>query len=152
MSDQRATDGPAADATRNGCDLETRTRIVDSAVRLFYLKGVGSTTLDDVRKASGTSESQLYNHFPDKMALIHAVIDVQSQTVLAREEDRLGGVKTFPDYEAGATRSSSPTRCTTDPTDALSARCPPSCRTRTNGRAQHWPGLSETGSSSSSKR
>ncbi|MGW9025286.1 TetR/AcrR family transcriptional regulator [Streptomyces sp. NPDC055722] len=75
--------------------LETRSRIVDSAAKLFYVKGVNTTTLDDVRLASGTSKSQLYNHFEDKLALIHAVIDVQSKFVLAREEQRLRGVKTL---------------------------------------------------------
>jgi AcrR family transcriptional regulator len=73
--------------------LETRARIVDSAATLFYVNGVGSTTLDDIRTASSTTESQLYDHFPDKLTLIHAVIDVQSQRVLIREEGRLGGVK-----------------------------------------------------------
>ncbi|MEU6325385.1 TetR/AcrR family transcriptional regulator, partial [Streptomyces sp. NPDC047009] len=75
--------------------LETRSRIVGSAAKLFYVKGVNTTTLDDVRLASGTSKSQLYNHFEDKLALIHAVIDVQSKFVLAREEQRLRGVKTL---------------------------------------------------------
>lgn len=75
--------------------LETRSRIVDSAAKLFYVRGVNATTLDDVRLASGTSKSQLYNHFEDKLALIHAVIDVQSKFVLAREEQRLRGVKTL---------------------------------------------------------
>jgi TetR/AcrR family transcriptional regulator, transcriptional repressor for nem operon len=56
---------------------------------------VNATTLDDVRLASSTSKSQLYNHFEDKLALIHAVIDVQSEFVLAREEQRLRGVKTL---------------------------------------------------------
>jgi TetR/AcrR family transcriptional repressor of nem operon len=95
MADHSAVDSPAAETTRNAPDLETRARILDSAAGLFYTKGVASTSLSDIRKASGTSESQLSDHFPDKTTLIHAVIDVQSQHVLAREEDRLGEVTTF---------------------------------------------------------
>lgn len=72
---------------------QLRARIVNSAATLFYLNGVGPTTLDDVRIASSTTESQLRDHFPDKLALVHAVIDVQSRRVLAREEGRLGDVK-----------------------------------------------------------
>ncbi|MFF4901826.1 TetR/AcrR family transcriptional regulator [Streptomyces sp. NPDC001068] len=83
------------DARRTPRGLETRSRIVDSAAKLFYVRGVNATTLDDIRLASGTSKSQLYNHFRDKRALIHAVIDVQSTFVLAREEQRLRGVKTL---------------------------------------------------------
>ncbi|MGV9706309.1 TetR/AcrR family transcriptional regulator [Streptomyces sp. NPDC003483] len=75
--------------------LETRSRIVDAAAKLFYVRGVGATTLDDVRLASGTSKSQLYDHFGDKLALVHAVIDVQSEFVLAREEQHLRGVRTL---------------------------------------------------------
>ncbi|MGW3875302.1 TetR/AcrR family transcriptional regulator, partial [Streptomyces sp. NPDC005069] len=84
-----------SDARRTPRGLETRSRIVDSAAKLFYIRGVNATTLDDVRLASGTSKSQLYNHFEDKLALIHAVIDLQSKFVLAREEQRLRGVKTL---------------------------------------------------------
>ncbi|MEU6218111.1 TetR family transcriptional regulator [Streptomyces sp. NPDC047022] len=84
-----------SDIRRTPRGLETRSRIVDSAARLFYVRGVSATTLDDVRLASGTSKSQLYNHFKDKHALVHAVIDMQSKFVLAREEQRLRGVKTL---------------------------------------------------------
>lgn len=84
-----------SDVRRTSRGLETRSRIVDSAAKLFYVRGVKATTLDDVRLASGTSKSQLYNQFEDKRALIHAVIDVQSKFVLAREEQHLRGVKTL---------------------------------------------------------
>ncbi|MEU7632932.1 hypothetical protein AB0C34_23610 [Nocardia sp. NPDC049220] len=42
--------------------------------------------------ASSTSKPQLYNHFDDKLALIHTVIDVH----LACEEPRPRGAKTLP--------------------------------------------------------
>ena len=67
----------------------TRPRIVDAAADLMYRKGVAATTLDDVRIASDTSKSQLYNHFLDKDALIQAVIDKRAAQILAREEKRL---------------------------------------------------------------
>ena len=76
MSEKSAVDSLAAETIRITQGLPTRARIVESAMRLFYIKGVSFTTLDDIRMASNTSESQLYNHFPDKMALIHAVIEV----------------------------------------------------------------------------
>lgn len=80
---------------RTARGLQTRSRIVESAGTLFYMKGVNATTLDDIRVASSTSKSQLYNHFPDKLALIRAVIDVQSRFVLNREEQALRGVRTL---------------------------------------------------------
>jgi AcrR family transcriptional regulator len=82
-------------AKQDTLDPETRARILDSAATLFYTKGVASTSLNDVRTASGASESQLSGHFRDKTSLIRAVIDVQSRSVLAREESRLAAVSTL---------------------------------------------------------
>lgn len=75
--------------------LLNRSRILGSASRLFYVKGVNGTTVDEVCAASGTSKSQLYSIFRSKTDLVHAVIDLQSQRLLAREEQRLRGVRTF---------------------------------------------------------
>jgi TetR/AcrR family transcriptional regulator, transcriptional repressor for nem operon len=80
---------------RTARGLRTRERIVESAVRLFYVRGVHATTLDDVRTASGTSKSQLYHHFADKIELVREVIDVQSRTVLERDGQLLHGVRSL---------------------------------------------------------
>jgi hypothetical protein len=48
----------------------TMSRILEATTRLMYVQGVGVTTLDDVVRASGTSKSQFYRHFPDKQALV----------------------------------------------------------------------------------
>src|ERR1700744_943037 len=73
----------------------TRDRIVRAAADLMYVKGVSGTTLDDVREATGTSKSQLYRHFPDKEALVRAVIALRGQQVIERETDRLGRLNSY---------------------------------------------------------
>jgi AcrR family transcriptional regulator len=73
----------------------TRDRIVHAAADLMYVKGVHATTLDDVRAATGTSKSQLYRHFPDKDALVHAVIALWGRQVIERETQRLGRLSSF---------------------------------------------------------
>jgi TetR/AcrR family transcriptional repressor of nem operon len=73
----------------------TRDRIVQAAAELMYVRGVNATTLDDVRAATGTSKSQLYRHFPDKDALIHAVIAMRGRQVLERETARLASLDSF---------------------------------------------------------
>lgn len=73
----------------------TRDRIVQGAAELMYVKGVNATTLDDVMAATGTSKSQLYRHFPDKNALVHAVIALRGQQILDRETQRLGRLNSF---------------------------------------------------------
>ena len=88
-------EGDDVPSTLTATSLLNRSRIVGSASRLFYVKGVNGTTVEDVCAASGTSKSQLYSVFRSKTDLVHAVIDLQSQRLLAREEQRLRGVRTF---------------------------------------------------------
>ena len=81
--------GVARPARLTARGAATRTRIVEAAADLMYAQGVTATTLDDVRAASGTSKSQLYQHFPDKDALVRAVAALWSGRILAREEQQL---------------------------------------------------------------
>jgi TetR/AcrR family transcriptional regulator, transcriptional repressor for nem operon len=73
----------------------TRDRIVRAAADLMYVHGVNATTLDDVIAASSISKSQLYRHFPDKEALVHAVIALRGQQVMERESQRLERLNSF---------------------------------------------------------
>jgi AcrR family transcriptional regulator len=73
----------------------TRARILQAAADLMYFKGVGVTTLDEVRSASGTSKSQLYHHFPDKEALVREVIAMQARLLLERQQQQLQRLNSF---------------------------------------------------------
>lgn len=59
------------------------------------VQGIGGTTLDDVRIASGVSKSQFYRHFEDKNALVRAVVTHVGEFVIARETNMLGTVSTL---------------------------------------------------------
>lgn len=74
---------------------KTRSKIVASAADLMYIKGVGSTTLDDVVAASAVSKSQLYHHFNGKDALVRAVIDHTGGRIIERERNALDHVSTI---------------------------------------------------------
>ena len=67
----------------------TRAHIIECAADLMYRHGVAATTMDDVRIAADVSKSQLYRNFPDKKALIQAVIGRRAAQVLTREVKRL---------------------------------------------------------------
>jgi AcrR family transcriptional regulator len=125
----------------------TKERITQAAAQLIYVKGVNPTTLDDVRMSSGVRKSQLYNHFPDKNALVHEVITLQSRNVLAREEQRLRRLTSLQGLQRGETRSCRPTASRTVPTAAPSARWPSSCPTRMNGHGERSWRPSPPGSS-----
>jgi AcrR family transcriptional regulator len=61
----------------------------------MYVKGVNATTLDDVRAASSTSKSQLYQHFADKEELVRAVVALRARQILEREQARLERFRSF---------------------------------------------------------
>ena len=67
----------------------TKARILDAAAQLTYEKGVAQTTLEDVTVASGTSKSQLYQHFADKDVLVREVISLRASRVLEFQRRRL---------------------------------------------------------------
>ncbi|MFD7607473.1 TetR/AcrR family transcriptional regulator [Streptomyces mirabilis] len=67
----------------------TRERILRAARDMMYVRGVSSTTLDEVRAASGTSKSQLYRHYPDKDALVRDVVALQAAELLERQHQLL---------------------------------------------------------------
>jgi TetR/AcrR family transcriptional regulator, transcriptional repressor for nem operon len=64
----------------------TRERIVAAAARLMFRHGVAGTTTEDVQAAAGVSASQLYHYFPDKQALVRAVIAYQTEAVLDAQQ------------------------------------------------------------------
>jgi AcrR family transcriptional regulator len=79
---------PARKLTRKG--VATRERIVSAAAQLIYQNGVAQTTTEDVCNAAGVSFSQLYHYFEDKMALVRAVIALQTESVLEGQQPFLG--------------------------------------------------------------
>jgi AcrR family transcriptional regulator len=93
--------------TRKG--QQTRQRIVDTAAELIFDRGVAHTTIEDVRAAAEVSSSQLYHYFDDKLALVRAVIDHQTDTIIANQEQfdlsSLDGFRAWRDFVVGYQRS-----------------------------------------------
>jgi len=58
--------------TRKG--RATRARIIDAAARLMFDRGVGGTSIDEVRTAAAVSGSQVSHYFHDKRDLTRSVI------------------------------------------------------------------------------
>jgi AcrR family transcriptional regulator len=53
----------------------TRERLVQTAMKLFWEKGYGSTSVADVLHAAGVNSGSLYHFFPGKQDLLLAVLD-----------------------------------------------------------------------------
>ncbi|HEX3796407.1 MAG TPA: TetR/AcrR family transcriptional regulator [Acidimicrobiales bacterium] len=84
--------------TRRG--RETRQRIIAAAAALMFEHGVAETTLEDIRAAAGVSGSQVYHYFVDKQALVRAVIDHQTDSVLDSQADHLDALDTVSGLRA----------------------------------------------------
>jgi TetR/AcrR family transcriptional regulator, transcriptional repressor for nem operon len=53
---------------------DTRERLLDAAMRLFWEKGYNSTSIADVLQAAGANAGSLYHFFPTKQDLLVAVL------------------------------------------------------------------------------
>ncbi|WP_062201503.1 TetR/AcrR family transcriptional regulator [Demequina salsinemoris] len=54
---------------------ERRDQILDAAVQAFADRGFNGTSIRDVAKLAGLSHTGVLHHFPDKAALLEAVLD-----------------------------------------------------------------------------
>ena len=54
---------------------DTRQRIVEAAMELFWLKGYGSTSIADILSRSQVNSGSLYHYFPGKQDLLVAVLE-----------------------------------------------------------------------------
>ena len=61
-------------------ERDTRGRIVDSAMRLFWEKGYGSTSIADILAAAGVNSGSLYPFFPGKQDLLVAVLEAYRES------------------------------------------------------------------------
>ena len=60
---------------------ETRTKITDSAIRLFSTRGFNTASVDDICEAAGISKGAFYHHFESKQALFLALLDGWLQAI-----------------------------------------------------------------------
>src|ERR1700735_1557752 len=96
MATQHASAGRL---TRKG--LATRARIVEAAAELMFRRGVAGTSNEDVLAAAHVSNSQLYHYFPDKNALVHAVIEYQADGIIDGQRpllDQLDSLAAFKQW------------------------------------------------------
>jgi TetR/AcrR family acrAB operon transcriptional repressor len=70
--------------------LETRTRILDAAEKVFHAKGVAHAGLEDIATAAKVTRGAIYWHFKDKAELFDAMMQ---RVVMPAEEmlERAGG-------------------------------------------------------------
>jgi AcrR family transcriptional regulator len=89
---------PSTQLTAKGAT--TRARIVEATADAILERGIGGTSLDDVRAATATSKSQLFHYFPGgKAELVRAVVGLQGERVLEAQRPALDTLATWEDWD-----------------------------------------------------
>ncbi len=68
-------------------------RILDAAARVVAEKGFAATTTADIAKAATVSIGSVYRYFPDKIAVLKAVVDRNNRRFRFRVQDVLPAVR-----------------------------------------------------------
>ena len=72
---------------------------MESAADLVLARGVGGTSLDDIRAGTRTSKSQLFHYFPaGKTELVGAIAGFQNQRVLDAQRPHLDDLSTLESW------------------------------------------------------
>ncbi len=72
---------------------DTKTRIIDSAKKLFAEQGYLKTTVVDISKQAGLSEAALYEYFQGKEDLLLTIPDLWVSDLLTDVQEQLFGIK-----------------------------------------------------------
>ena len=87
---------PAENSIPRAEKTDMKERILQTADRLFYLKGIRAIGVDTIAAEIGISKRTLYNHFPSKDSLIKAYLD-RRFVVNGAHEAVVGMALTFAD-------------------------------------------------------
>jgi AcrR family transcriptional regulator len=78
----------------------TRRRIVEAAADLVLDRGVGGTSLDEIRAGTATSKSQLFHYFPGgKAELVAAIASFQGERVLEAQRPFLDALDSWESWD-----------------------------------------------------
>lgn len=61
---------------------ERRVQLMSSALEVFVAQGYHSAAMDDIAERAGVSKPVLYQHFPGKLDLYLALLDVSCDTII----------------------------------------------------------------------
>lgn len=77
--------------------MDTRTRIVETAAKLFYTQGYNSTGINQLIKEAGVAKASLYQHFPSKEDLLVEYVRVTAMNTNKILDEVIAKPKTAQD-------------------------------------------------------
>jgi AcrR family transcriptional regulator len=88
---------------------EVRQKILASGARIFAEKGYGGATLAEVAHRSNIATSNIYKYFPNKQALLNAIVTPSvAARLLCLMRRRVKEVTGFEDWRSAQVRQSAP--------------------------------------------
>lgn len=72
---------------------ETSHRLLDTAMRLFSVKGVYLTTVEEITEGADVGKGTFYDYFPSKSALIHQLVRMGLEELQGAIESHLAKVR-----------------------------------------------------------
>ena len=63
---------------------KTRDKLIEVARQLFVHKGIENTTMNDIANASDKGRRTIYTYFKNKREIYNAVVDRESEHLVAR--------------------------------------------------------------------
>jgi AcrR family transcriptional regulator len=79
--------------------------LINTALDLFYKKGINSVGINEVLQASGIAKKTLYNHFASKEALIIATLEFRHDIFLLWLNEGVVGSKTNKEFATALFRA-----------------------------------------------
>lgn len=73
---------------------DKRQILIDTALQLFYAKGINSIGINEILKVSGIAKKTLYNHFESKDSLVLAALEQRNSIFITWLETILKKAKT----------------------------------------------------------
>lgn len=73
---------------------KARTRLLDTATRIFYSEGVNAVGIDRVIAEAGVTRATLYRHFPSKQNLITTYVEEADRAIRSHTDTVIAGAST----------------------------------------------------------
>jgi AcrR family transcriptional regulator len=61
---------------------ESTLRIIQGASQLFFERGYSKVTMEEIAEQVGVTKKTIYNHFPNKLALLNEVVEQEVDTIV----------------------------------------------------------------------
>lgn len=77
--------------------VETKQRIIRTAMELFITQGFEQTTIDQIAEAADVAKGTIYNHFPEKEAILSEHIQ---QVIIEQGPETISYLQQLPDTKS----------------------------------------------------